>query len=180
MGNGSFAVFVANHGPNAASVSIDFNAIPGVGPPPPPPFCPAGEFSRDLGDVQCFGLETAPAVNGEAINSEAGCCAACDAAGAARCETWQYCPAGKGCAGTTGVPLTGGCYIGKMGSCKESNNGWVSRARSAGPVTTLASPLALSSTLVSCGHKRALIDFANYECPSRVGSKLRYLCHCLC
>ena len=73
------------------------------------------------------------ALNGEPVQTEAGCCAACSAAGVDRCETWQFCQKGKGCAGATGVPLTGGCYIGKMGNCKKSANGWVSRARGTGP-----------------------------------------------
>ena len=57
-----------------------------------------------MGDVQCIGLAHVPSAN-----TPGACCAAC----ADDCETWQFCAKGQKCAGQTGVPLAGGCYVGK-------------------------------------------------------------------
>lgn len=58
----------------------------------------------------------------------------------AACDTWQLCKPGKACAGATGVPVSGGCFIGKMGNCKNSTNGWVSYARTAPALPPPPSP----------------------------------------
>lgn len=139
---GAAAIFVANHGAAPVDVNISFSDVPGLGPPPPPATCPPGEFTKSLGDVQCIGLVNPPLVDGAIPKDEAACCAACAAAGDRHrkhphlqpgCDTWQLCKPGLGCAGTTGVPPAGGCYIGMMGKCKNSTNGWVSYARTAPP-----------------------------------------------
>ena len=145
---GAAAIFIANHGAAPVDVNISFSDVPGLGPPPPPATCPPGEFTKSLGDVQCIGLVNAPLVDGAIPKDEAACCAACAAAGDRHrkhphlqpgCDTWQLCKPGLGCAGATGVPPTGGCYIGMMGNCKNSTNGWVSYARTAPPEPPLES-----------------------------------------
>lgn len=120
---GGCALFVANHGDTPANISFRLADVPGLGPPPAPPHCPASQFPRHLGDVECFGLEAARAVDGRPVLTPSDCCAACAAAGSA-CETWQFCAEGKACA-----EHTPGCYVGNMTSCAKSSDGWDSFAR---------------------------------------------------
>ena len=135
---GGAAIFVANHGSSPAAVHIDFDRVPGLGPPAPPAHCDAAAFV-DLGDTQCMGLKgPAAAANGQAINSSEACCAACSAAGA-DCETWGFCGAGEKCAypppkGASKNGGTPGCFLGKSANCPNSTNGWVGQKRRPGPV----------------------------------------------
>ena len=81
--------------------------------------CDAAAFPLDLGDTQCHGLGK------KAANTSAECCAAC--VGDAHCETWNWCePDGRGCDAKQKVA---GCWVGKANACKNSSEGWVSRAR---------------------------------------------------
>jgi len=131
--DGGAAIFVANHGNVTANITIDFIDVPGLGPPAPQFVCPAEDFSHHLGDVQCFGLSQAHVVGGRPVTDARDCCAACAAAGAA-CITWQWCAAGARCAAHTP-----GCFIGSMGNCHNSTDGWESYARS-GPAPSPPSP----------------------------------------
>ena len=66
-----------------------------------------------------------PRSSGKAANTSAECCAAC--VGDAHCETWNWCePDGRGCDAKQKVA---GCWVGKANACKNSSEGWVSRAR---------------------------------------------------
>ena len=81
--------------------------------------CDAAAFPTDLGDSQCQGLTQNPA------KSSADCCAAC--VGDANCETWNWCePDGRGCDAKQKVA---GCWVGRANACRNSTEGWVSRAR---------------------------------------------------
>ena len=121
-GNGA-AIIIANHGNKTINVTINFADVPGLGPPPPSlTKCNARSFPVDLHGMQCMGLNKS--MTGSV--SAAACCNTCTVAGAS-CETWQYC--GGGACTKYGV----GCYLGRMLSCHNSTDGWVSRARSKGP-----------------------------------------------
>jgi hypothetical protein len=119
-GNGA-AIFIANHANTPQNITIDFSAVPGLGPAPT---CPTQEFPRNLNDLRCFGLKLAPLINGKPVATAGDCCAVCAMQGA-RCETYQFCAANQSCADGGGE----GCYVGKMGKCKSSTDGWVSYAR---------------------------------------------------
>ena len=81
--------------------------------------CDAAAFPTDLGDSQCQGLTQNPA------KTSADCCAAC--VGDANCETWNWCePDGRGCDAKQKVA---GCWVGRANACRNSTEGWVSRAR---------------------------------------------------
>ncbi len=81
--------------------------------------CDAAAFPLDLGDTQCHGLGK------KAANTSAECCAAC--VGDAHCETWNWCePDGRGCDAKQKVA---GCWVGRANACRNSTEGWVSRAR---------------------------------------------------
>lgn len=53
------------------------------------------QFPVDLGQTQCMGLELQPAATTEQA-CQASCCDKA-AASSTSCQTWQFCPAGKGC-----------------------------------------------------------------------------------
>jgi hypothetical protein len=119
---GGAAIIVVNHGNATINVTVDFADVPGLGPPPlPVDECNARDFPVDLHDVQCIGLNRSE----PGSMSEAACCNQCAGMGEA-CETWQFC-SGGGCSKTLG------CYVGRMLSCRNSTDGWMSRARSKGP-----------------------------------------------
>lgn len=124
------AIFVANHGSSSVAVRIDFNTVPGLGPPPPAAHCDSQAFPVDLGDSQCMGLRGPVSTNGVLVKSAEDCCAACTAAGAA-CDTWGFCPASAPCARLdpphgAGTP---GCFTGKSTNCPNRTNGWVAWRR---------------------------------------------------
>jgi len=118
--HGGAALLVANHAPQRANVTINFADVPGLGPPPPPLSQCVRDFPVDLHGTQCMGLN-----HSATATDEAACCAVCSSLGAA-CETWQYLAKSNGYAQ--------GCYVGLIHTCRNSTDGWISRARNKGPI----------------------------------------------
>jgi hypothetical protein len=98
--------------------------------------CGAATFAVATPDIECFGLTANPFAT-----TRDACVAACCAAGASQCSTWQYCDTGNAALGCTqtGTANNVSCWLGHP--VGDANNqvchagpGWVGGIRGAPPV----------------------------------------------